>query len=143
MTNDWTFNGEIFTSDKIGKYEGFVYEIKDLETGELYVGRKYFFEIRKVKGKSKRQRTESNWKDYWSSSKILQERVEKKGKDKFERKILSLHLTRGDTNMCEIKEQFLRNVLESKLYLNETIGKYNKSSERIVKARILSEDSLL
>lgn len=141
--SEWVFNGKPFTSDMIGKNEGFVYLITDIETGEKYIGRKYFYEIRKVKGKTKRQRTESNWKDYWSSSKILQDRVEKKGKDKFERKILSLHLTRGDTNMCEIKEQFLRNVLESKDYLNETIGKYNKASKRIIEGRILSEDSLL
>ena len=131
----WWFNDKIFLSDNIEKYQGFVYVIVDLTNNKKYVGRKYFYSIRKVKNKRNRQRVESDWKDYWSSSKSLQKLVEEKGKANFKRIILSLHITRGDTNYSEIKEQFIRNVLESNDYYNDTISKYNKVTPRIIESR--------
>lgn len=137
----WFFNGKPFTEAEVGKYEGFVYMITD-KTDPVnlkhYIGKKFFWEIRKVKGKRNRQRTMADWQNYWSSSEKLKKLVKEKGEENFHREILSLHITRGDTNMCEIKYQFQLDVLESKDFYNETISKYNKVSERIVKGRIIS-----
>src|SRR6056300_1619583 len=135
MTNDydnpWTFNNKIFTSEDIGNYVGYVYVIES-PTGELYIGRKYFHSIRKVAGKTRRQRKESDWKKYYGSSKELLTLIEKYGKVDFKRIILSLHTTRGDCNYEEVKQQFLNNVLEDDRFINENInGKWHRKASHI------------
>ena len=69
--NPWSFNGEIFESSDIDDFQGFVYLIRNKTTDKKYIGRKYFYSIRKVKGKKKRVRSESDWKKYYGSSKEL------------------------------------------------------------------------
>lgn len=144
MTNDydnpWTFNDKIFTSEDIGNYVGYVYVIES-PTGELYIGRKYFYSIRKVKGKTRRQRKESDWKKYYGSSKELLTLIEKYGKVEFKRIILSLHTTRGDCNYEEVKQQFLHNVLEDDRFINENInGKWHRKASHILEGRKLNEN---
>lgn len=134
--NPWTFNGVPFQTENIEKYEGFVYIITNLETGQQYLGRKYFFSIRKVKGKLRRQRIESNWKAYWGSSERVKFDLDNLGKKCFTRKIISLHITRGDCNYCEVKEQFQRNVLEDDTFYNDNISaRWFTKPERIVEGR--------
>ena len=48
MKNDWTHNGQRFTSADIGSYYGFVYRITNLTNGMDYIGRKYFKTVRKL-----------------------------------------------------------------------------------------------
>jgi hypothetical protein len=144
MTNDydnpWTFNNKIFTSEDIGNYVGYVYVIES-PTGELYIGRKYFHSIRKVTGKTRRQRKESDWKKYYGSSKELLTLIEKYGKVDFKRIILSLHTTRGDCNYEEVKQQFLHNVLEDDRFINENInGKWHRKASHILEGRKLNEN---
>ena len=137
--NPWMFNGKPFESDDIGEFEGFVYLIEKCDGSVKYIGRKYFSKIRKVKGKGRRVRSESDWKRYWSSSDDLKALVKKDGKDSFRRTIVSLHITQGDTNYCEVKEQFIRNVLEDDTYINENIsGKYHRKKPHIVEARMIN-----
>lgn len=124
--SSWLFGGKPFTSEQIGKFEGFIYQITNRQTGKKYIGRKYFFSIRKVKGKRNRQRTESDWKTYYGSSKELTKQVEALGPEMFLREILSLHKTRGDTNYSEVRTQFLLNVLEDSDYINDAVGKYRQ-----------------
>jgi hypothetical protein len=124
--SNWLFGGKPFTSEQVGKYEGFIYQITNRHTGKKYIGRKYFFSIRKVKGKRNRQRTESDWQSYYGSSKELQKQVKELGSECFLREILSLHKTRGDTNYSEVRTQFLLNVLEDADYINDAIGKYRQ-----------------
>ncbi len=62
--NPWLFDNKPFTSADIGKSYGFVYLITDKVTGKMYVGRKYFWSMRKKKGALKRKREESDWKVY-------------------------------------------------------------------------------
>lgn len=104
---------------KIEEYEGFVYQIVNTLTDTKYIGRKYFWSItkRKVKGKKNRKITkkESDWKYYESSCLELKEDIKKYGKKNFKFRILSLHKTRGQTNYEEVKQQFIKDVLYSKL----------------------------
>ena len=116
MKNDWTHNGERFTSDDIGDFYGFVYRITNLVNGHDYIGRKYFNTVRKLKPlmgfKRKRKVTkETDWKEYWGSSKRLLEDIDKLGKENFKREIICLCESRGDTNYMEAKIQFDEEVL--------------------------------
>jgi len=126
VTNEWTFNGQAFSSEQIGKAEGFVYCITNRATGKKYIGKKFFWSIRKTKGHARRVRKESDWKNYYGSSKEMARLLVQYGADNFKREILSVHKTRGDCNYSEIKTQFLMNVLEDDMYINDAIGKFRR-----------------
>tara|TARA_A100001391_G_scaffold186490_1_gene155717 strand:+ start:10757 stop:11182 length:426 start_codon:yes stop_codon:yes gene_type:complete len=133
---EWTFRNEIFDEKDIDKFEGFVYIITNMLDGRRYIGRKYFYNIRKVKGKKRRQRSPSDWKNYYGSSEQLKADIEKYGKKNFKREILSLHTTRGDCNYEEVKQQFLHNVLEEDNFYNDNIsGKYHRKPKHIIESR--------
>lgn len=136
-TNPWLFSGVSFTDEDIQNSYGFVYIITCKVTGRKYIGRKYFYSKRKIKKKDKRRTTtDSDWKDYYGSSEEVLMEVEKHGKENFVREILSLHKTKGDVNTSEVKEQFIRNVLENGEYFNHNInGKWHRPPEHIIKAR--------
>ena len=130
--NPWTFNGVAFTDSDIGNSYGFVYVITDTLTNRKYIGRKYFYSIRKVKKKTRRQRSYSDWKDYYGSSDVLVELVKTHGNSRFKREIISLHSTKGRVNYEEVKEQFLNHVLERDDYINDNInGKWFRSPDHI------------
>ena len=100
----------------VGDYYGFVYRITNLINGHDYVGRKYFKTRRKLKPligrKNKRIKVvETDWQDYWGSSKRLQEDINKYGEENFKREIIMLCDTRGNTNYYEAKIQFSEDVL--------------------------------
>ena len=110
-TNPWIYNGKIFESSDIQDYFGFVYHIHCLKTGRDYIGRKYFWQFRTPKGKKRKVKAESNWKDYYGSCPELKEDVDKFGRENFSRTILSLHKTKGKTNFEETRQLFAHNVL--------------------------------
>jgi hypothetical protein len=129
--NPWTFDGKEFDSENIGNSYGFVYLIST-PTGQKYIGRKYFWSIRKAKGKSRRQRSESDWKSYYGSSEVLKEQIKKSDKSLFKREIISLHSTKGRVNYEEVREQFANEVLENDEFINDNInGKWHRSPEHI------------
>ena len=139
--NPWSFNNKSFNTEDIKNYEGFVYVIVSQITFRLYIGRKYFFSMRKAKGATRRTKKESDWKVYYGSNKILQDEVKEHGKENYKRVILSLHTTKGDVNYEEVKQQFLQNVLEDDKYYNDNInGKWYRKADHIVKGRLLNED---
>ena len=125
--NPWLYNGEVFESEDIEDYFGFCYLLSDRDTGKMYIGRKYFHKNRKKKGQRKRVRSESDWKTYYSSSKKVQQLVQKSGGDRFKREILGLWKKKGQVNYNETKLLFNHNVLEAvnhhveKLYYNDNI----------------------
>ena len=142
--NPWTFNGKPFTSEDIQKYVGFVYVIIRKDSGRCYIGRKYFYTLRKEKGKTKRVRKESDWKKYYGSSGDLLSDVQTLGKENFQRIILSLHTTKGDVNYEEVKQQFKYDVLEDTKYYNDNInGKWYRKADHIVEGRLYNEDFTL
>ena len=112
----WTYKGKEFTSEDIGDYYGFVYRIVNTINGHDYIGRKYFKTKRKLKPligrKNKRHKViETDWQDYWGSSRRLQEDINRYGKENFTREIIMLCDTRGNTNYYEAKIQFEEDVL--------------------------------
>ncbi len=125
--NPWLYNDEVFESEDIKDYYGFCYLLTDLENGKQYIGRKYFYSIRKKKGIRKKVRSESDWKSYYSSSKKVQQIVKESGPNRFKREILSLYIKKGQVNYNETKLLFQHNVLEAKddndekLYYNDNI----------------------
>ena len=103
---------KLFTSDDIGDFFGFVYRITNTENGRQYIGRKYFYQFRKYRGKSRRVKSESDWKKYYGSSDELnEERNSRIGNDVFRREIISLHTSKGRVNYEETRQLFINNVL--------------------------------
>ena len=129
--NPWRYNGELFDTDDIGEYFGFVYRITNKYNGRSYIGRKYFWSFRKPPGKKRKVKQESDWKKYYGSCPELKEDIKKYGKEIFSREILSLHETKGLCNYEETKQLFLNNVLSESLdngmpayYNSNILGRY-------------------
>jgi len=129
--NPWWYNGEVFDSDSINGYYGFVYLITNTVNGRKYIGRKYFWSFRKKKGEKRRQRQESDWKKYYGSCPELKDDIKLFGKDKFTREILSLHTTLGKVNYEETRLLFVHGVLTESLtdgtpafYNSNVLGRY-------------------
>jgi len=140
--NPWLFDDKPFTSADIGKSYGFVYLITDKVTGKMYVGRKYFWSMRKKKGALKRKREESDRKDYYGSADEIKALVKEFGQDRFYRQILSVHSTKGDVNYSEVREQFRRDVLEKDDYINANInGKWFRKPGHIIAGRRIAGSS--
>lgn len=120
----WLHNGIEFTDEMIGDYTGFVYIITDLDNQRMYVGQKNFWvpKTRSVKGKKKRIKVISDYKEYYGSNLELQERVKLLGPDKFRREILHLCSNKGSQNYLELREQIDRRVMETERYYNSFVG---------------------
>ena len=109
------------------EYEGFVYRITDTETGEKYIGQKRFrktktLPITKTRKRRKRTLVESDWRSYYSSSQVLQERVSEGHTDTLVREILRFGYSKGDLSLLEAMEQIKEGVLFRDDYLNGVIN---------------------
>jgi len=113
--NPWGYNGKPFNSDDIQDFFGFVYLIQNNLNGRKYVGRKYFWQFRTPKGKKRKVKSESDWKNYYGSCPELKEDIGKFGRENFSRTILSLHKTKGKTNFEETRQLFTNGVLTESL----------------------------
>jgi hypothetical protein len=113
--NPWIYNGVPFTSSNIQDYFGFVYLIQNNLTGKKYIGRKYLWQFRTPKGKKRKVKSESDWKNYYGSCPELKEDIDKLGRENFSRTILSLHKTKGKTNFGETSQLFKNDVLTESL----------------------------
>ena len=111
---------------------GFVYIIVNLKTNRKYVGKKLakfskttyktvVLKNGKKKKKKIRSKIDSDWKDYYGSSKELNEDVEKLGTENFKREILFFCKSKAECSYIESREQFSRKVLESDDYYNNNI----------------------
>ena len=88
------------------EHDSFVYLITNEATGQKYVGKKSFW-VRKA-GKIAR---ESDWKNYWGSSKEWKEIVKNTGEEHFRREIIHFCVSPGHASYLEAKELFARDVL--------------------------------
>ena len=114
-TNPWIYNGKPFESDDIQDYFGFVYLIINKTNHKKYIGRKYFWQFRTPRGKKRKVKSESDWKNYYGSCPELKEDIDKLGRENFSRTILSLHKTKGKTNFGETSQLFKNDVLTESL----------------------------
>ena len=125
------FEGSPFLSEDINDLYGFVYRITNLQNGREYIGRKYFWSFRKPRGKSRRVKSESDWKKYYGSSDELNQERQRIGNNAFRREILSLHEKKSWVNFEETRQLFLNNVLSEALtdgtpryYNSNILGRY-------------------
>ena len=122
----WLYENKPF-EETPEEYQGFVYEVTEIDTGKKYIGKKNFWKpktlpVTKTRKRRVRTRTESEWRQYFGSSNQLCQLVEERGADKFKREILILCKTKGEMSYHEAKIQFQRDVLLSDEYFNEFIG---------------------
>lgn len=125
----WYYNNNVFEPDEefLNDYVGFVYQITERDTNKKYIGKKFFWSVRKLpplKGKTRKRtvRKQSDWREYYGSSEELKLLVEKKGGDAYHREILRLCKTKGECSYFETKYQFDHDVLLRDDYYNEFIG---------------------
>ena len=122
MEIQWTYKGEAVT-DLPNDVVGFVYQIKNIVDGRMYIGKKLarFKRSRPpLKGRKNKRRykVDSDWRDYYGSSDDLTIDVNKLGKDKFTREILFYCKSKAELSYVEAREQFSRKVLETNDYYN-------------------------
>ena len=142
MSKVWLYEGKPYDP----QYEeipedvlGFVYQITDNETGEVYIGCKRMRKpktLPKTKTRKRRVKTvvESDWRDYYSSSQVIKENVVAGRSDRYTREILRFGYAKADLAYLEMLEQVKRNVLMDPKYLNGIINvriHKNHLSERL------------
>jgi hypothetical protein len=118
------------------KYTGFVYLIRNQLTGKIYIGKKVFRNTRKKKisqrvkkatGTRKtyeRQVKESDWLDYFGSSKELLADIQKHGKQYFSREIIELCCSKKYLSYAEVFWQMQFDVLRRNSYNGNILGRY-------------------
>lgn len=119
----WLYQGKEIDDSVIDEYVGFVYIITNQLTQRKYIGKKLFKfqKTKKVKGRKRKIKSESDWKTYYGSNKILLEDIKQFGKQHFSREILHLCKSKGTANYLELKQQILHKALESDQYYNDQI----------------------
>jgi len=138
----WLYNGKEIksTEDLDPDIYGFVYRITHISSGKFYIGKKILFTNRKKrltkkelaelepkKGKKptfKRDIQESNWKDYYGSSKTLLAEINTLGKLEFKREILTLCKTKKQLTYWEVYHQYVNNVLLIDSYNDNILSKF-------------------
>lgn len=118
----WLYEDKEFT--EVEDYYGFIYLIENLVNGKKYIGRKFLTKAgyKTVKGKRKKIRVESDWRDYYGSSNSLKEDIDYYGKDSFRRTILRLCKSRGECNYFETKYIFDNDAILDPKYYNSWVS---------------------
>lgn len=118
----WLYEDKEFTD--VEDYYGFIYLIENLVNGKKYIGRKFLTKAgyKTVKGKRKKIRVESDWRDYYGSSNSLKEDIDYYGKDSFRRTILRLCKSRGECNYFETKYIFDTDAILDPQYYNSWVS---------------------
>ena len=139
---EWIYNGVVFYEAMIPENAiGFIYEMSAIIDGKAvrYIGKKNFYaNIKKPLGKKALAMTtdkrlkkytrelKSNYKDYYSSNKILKD-AHKAGVV-IKREILRICYSSTELTYQETKYQFVHEVLERDEYLNANIlGRFYKT----------------
>jgi hypothetical protein len=119
----WYYQDKEIGDEDIQEFIGFVYRITNLTNQKSYIGKKLFKSTRTktIKGKRKKVKTDSDWRDYYGSNAALKEDVARLGPENFRRDILHLCKSKGTANYLEMREQIDRRVLESDLWYNDWI----------------------
>lgn len=111
----WQFFKEFDPNDWVG----FIYKIIDLDTQQMYIGKKFFHSTTRkiVKGRKNRKKIvkESKWRSYTGSCNALNAEIALRGKDRFQFYIESLHESRGSLAWTEVYRLVTENALREKL----------------------------
>ena len=123
MANEW--KGII--PEELYEYQGFVYIITNKLKEKSYIGKKFFWNKRTLpplKGKKNNriQYVESDWKNYWGSSRELLQDIHTQGKQDFERYILGCFKTRWECAYEELKLQMEQEVVFRDDFYNNIIN---------------------
>lgn len=119
----WYYENKEISDEDIKEYVGFVYLIENLTNNRRYIGKKLFVSTRTkvLKGKRKKVKSDSGWRDYYGSNAALKQDVDSLGPENFRRDILHLCKSKGTANYLEMREQIDRRVLESDQWYNDWI----------------------
>jgi len=128
----WTYQDQI-VAELPEDCVGFVYLITNLTNDRKYIGKKLakfskttYKTVQLKNGTKKkkkiRSKIDSDWQEYFGSSKELLADVEKLGKENFKREILYYCCSKAECSYIEAREQFDRKVLESTDYYNGQIS---------------------
>tara|TARA_B110000459_G_scaffold170418_1_gene190565 strand:- start:174 stop:623 length:450 start_codon:yes stop_codon:yes gene_type:complete len=141
---EWIYKNQLMESisDFPDNTHGFVYKIKHIPTGKVYIGRKILQNTTKVKlGKKELKELEgivgrrpvykmavkeSNWKTYWGSNKYMKELYKTEPKENFDRQIIICAPTKKLLTYYELKYQILYEVLEKpdEFFNDNILGKF-------------------
>ena len=103
---------------------GFIYKITNLLTGRFYIGKKSLWSKKRVKISKKEKLLnptrkiykevikETNWREYTGSSLVLNQDIEKLGKENFKKEIIQWCFSKRELSYSEVKWQFYYNVRE-------------------------------
>lgn len=144
--NNWFYKGpigSIFEYKQIEDFNqqdiGFVYLITNKINNKIYVGKKSLYsnvnkkltkkELEEYKGPGRKPTkklvtSESNWKNYYGSSKELLKDIKDLGEDNFTRQILHLCKSKKQLTYYEIHYQIMHNVLGVDSYNDNILGKF-------------------
>jgi hypothetical protein len=128
--NPWLYNDEVVDDNIPENAVGFVYCITNITNGKKYLGKKtlFFSKTRKIKGKKKKEKIVSDWKEYFGSNHELIGDVETFGKNNFKRQVLRFCKSKGEASYYEAKFIFDVDAILSENYYNSWISvKVSKS----------------
>lgn len=108
----WLYLNKPFTDPN--SYLAFVYEIKNLDTGRSYIGKKQFY------GRRNKKKVVSDWQTYTGSNVELNKEIAEGAT--IEKHILHLVKSKGAASYLEMKEQIERGVLMDDHYYNRFVG---------------------
>jgi hypothetical protein len=110
------------------KAQGFIYVIRRVSTGQIYIGKKNF-----RSGAKKDFGRQSNWRSYTSSSKDVNTLIETFGKEDFRFFVVEQYYTKGGLGWAETWSQCYAEVASNHVkYLNRLIEKVSwKSTEKV------------
>ena len=116
----WTFRDDKTKIPQPDEYFGFVYVISNKLTTKQYIGCKQYWQMRK-----KKKHKPSNWRVYTSSSKYLNEDIDKIGKRRFKFEIIQEYKTKRGLLYYEQYYQMKYHVLTAVIEGTDEPAYYN------------------